>query len=99
MAFIIFNEQHITNLTNNLFCLDEEAQEEPREAADERVHGLVAAGAAEDHRPEPGRPQRGDLQEPGQGVAGALRGGEAALHRRGGAAETAAPEGVPRLQV
>ena len=82
-----------------IFILDPKEQKEPREASYERLHALVPAGAEEDHREEPGRPQRGDLQEPGQGVAGALRGGEAALHRRGGAAETAAPEGVPRLQV
>ena len=81
------------------FVSDEEAQEEPREAADERVHGLVAAGAEEDYLQEPRRPQRRDLQEPREGVEGALRGGEAALHRRVRAPEAAPPEGVPRLQV
>ena len=63
-----------------IFILDPKEQKEPREASYERLHALVPAGAEEDHREEPGRPQRGDLQEPRQEVALAPGLREAGVH-------------------
>ena len=60
--------------------LDEEAQEEPREEADECVHEVVSAREAEDHRDEPRRSQCRDLEEPREEVAHPRRRGETAFH-------------------
>ena len=49
-------------------CQDGEAQD-PREAADERVHGVGAGGAEEARRPVPQSAQRGAQQDARETVA------------------------------
>ena len=63
-----------------LLIADPQTQEEPREEAHERLHALVTAREEEDHRAEPRRSQRPDLQEPRQEVEVAARGREAGVH-------------------
>ena len=44
-------------------------EEDPREEADERVHGVGPGGAEEAGSPVPQPPQRGAQQDPGQALA------------------------------
>ena len=75
------------------------------QAADERLHPLVADRTAEDSRPAGQRrlghhPQRGDLKDAGQAVEGRVeRQGPGALHHGGREVEAAPHEGVSGLQV
>ena len=78
---------------------DEEAPAEPHQAADERVHGVVADGAAEDDRGAAGVAQRGDIEAARPCVEGDGGEGETAVRGRGGEAQTDAREGISGLQV
>lgn len=60
---------------------------------------MVPDRKAQDLRAAAGYAQRRDLQEAGQTLEDAVRGGTPALHRRGRAPAAAAHEGVPGLQV
>ena len=52
----------------------------PRQATDERLHGVVARSEAQDGPGQPQDAQLGDQQAAGQRVEEVERGGEAALH-------------------
>lgn len=77
----------------------QEPEHRPREAAHERVHGVVPRAAPQDGPGEPQDAQLGDLQALGRRVEAAQRVREAAVHRRGQAAAGRAHEGAPRLQI
>jgi hypothetical protein len=79
--------------------LEQSAEHGAREAADERVHGVVAGPAAEDGPGEPQDAQLGDLEAARRRVEAAQRSGEEAVHRRSEEAARRAHEGAPRLQV
>ena len=72
---------------------------ESREASDERLHGLVADRAAEDHRGHSRHAQRRDFQIPRQKMEDAVGGGSAALRPRGRKAQAFASARVSRLQI
>lgn len=78
---------------------DQEEQSEPHQAADERVHGVVADRASKNMRTDTRHAQRRDLKEPRALVEDSKRRREAAFHRRGGAAEATTYTRVPGLQV
>ena len=78
---------------------DQEAPAKPHQAANERLHGVVADGEEEDHRGDAGQAQRRDLQGAGEALEAPERRPAQPLCGGGRAAEDIAPEGVPGLQV
>ena len=74
-------------------------QPRPRQAAHERLHGLVERPAPENGSGEPQDAQLGDLQAAGHGVEDLVRDWKATFYRRGQAAASPAHERAPRLQV
>ena len=71
----------------------------PREAADERVHGVVARAQTRDGAPVPSHAQLGDLASSGGRVARPQGRCQAPLHSRGAATARYPPLGTRRLQV
>ena len=78
---------------------EEQGERRPREATDERFHGVVARPTSQDGAGEPEDAQLGDQQAARRRVEAADGDGEAAVHRRGEATARHPHEGAPRLQV
>ena len=82
-----------------LSVTDKKEQPESHQAANERVHGLVADRAQENLRSPARHAQRRDQQEARSPLEDPRRGRAQALHRRGREAPTAPHDGVSRLQI
>ena len=72
-----------TSLMPCFVISDQKAPSEPCQAADERLHGVVSAGAEENCGDDPRQTQRGDLEGAGPTVEAAQRGPAPAVHHRG----------------
>jgi len=78
---------------------DKKEQSEPHQAANERVHGVVADRAAQDMPRATGHAQRGDIEKARYALENPNRPTAETVHRRSRDAETDAPQRVSGLQI